>query len=81
MEHYRAEPRYARRVARALRPRHALLLAGTAVVLALVVLGLTAWARSDVRDVRCDRGKRAVVQARGEDYSCVLQIPGHDRGH
>jgi hypothetical protein len=56
-------------------------LAGTLLVLAVVVLGLSVWARSDTRDVRCDKSKRAEVKARGGDYSCVIQIPGHDRGH
>jgi hypothetical protein len=58
-----------------------MLLAGTLLVLAVVVLGLSVWARSDTRDVRCDKSKRAEVKARGGDYSCVIQIPGHDRGH
>jgi hypothetical protein len=48
---------------------------------ALVIAGASLWARTPERDVRCDKEKRADLRARGEDYSCLVQIPGHDRGH
>lgn len=57
-----------------------LLLAGALLILVLV-LGVSVWAHSDERDVRCDKSKRAEAKEKGDDYSCVLQIPGHDRGH
>jgi hypothetical protein len=64
------------------RPLHrTLLLAATLLIVAFVALGVAFWARSDERDVRCDRSKRTEVKAKGEEYACLLEIPGHDRGH
>ena len=63
------------------RPHLALLSTAALLILALIVLAVAGWARSSERDVRCDKGKRAELAARGEEYSCLLQIPGHDRGH
>jgi hypothetical protein len=57
------------------------LLLAILLVLFLIVLVLAAWARSSERDVRCDKAKRAEATAQGRDYACLLQIPGHDRGH
>jgi len=66
-------------IQKALRPFYlTLLLAGALVIL---VLGVSVWARSDERDVRCDKSKRVEAREKGDDYSCLLQIPGHDRGH
>ena len=49
------------------------------LVLILAVLVLAGWALSSERDLRCDKAKRAEATARGQDYWCLLQIPGHDR--
>jgi hypothetical protein len=74
-------PSYAQSLPRKLRPVHLTLLLAGALLILILVLGVSVWARSDERDVRCDKAKRAEAKAKGEDYSCVLQIPGHDRGH
>lgn len=66
---------------RTLRSRQVALLLASLLVLGLVVLVLADWAGSSERDVRCDKAKRAEAMARGQDYSCLLQIPGHERGH
>jgi hypothetical protein len=74
--------RYALGLLRTVRPLNlALLLTAALLVLAVIVLAVAGWSRSSERDVRCDKGKRAELTARGKDYSCLLQIPGHDRGH
>jgi hypothetical protein len=65
---------------RTLRPLDLTLLLVGALLLLVLVLGVTVWARSDERDVRCDKSKRTEAKEKGEDYSCLLQIPGHDRG-
>ena len=63
------------------RPHLALLLTATLLIIGLIALAVAGWARSSERDVRCDKAKRTELAARGEEYSCLLQIPGHDRGH
>ena len=72
---------YALVLPRTVRPHLALLSVATLLILALIILAVAGWARSSERDVRCDKGKRTELAARGEEYSCLLQIPGHDRGH
>jgi hypothetical protein len=57
----------------------ALLLAGTVVVLASVALMVSVW-RSPDRDLRCDKSREVELVKQGREYSCVLRIPGHDRG-
>lgn len=65
------------------RPRtlHLTLLLAGALLMLVLILGVSIWSRSDEREVRCDKSKRAEAKEKGEDYSCLLQIPGHDRGH
>ena len=63
------------------RPHLALILTATLLIIGLIVLAVAGWASSSERDVRCDKAKRTELAARGEEYSCLLQIPGHDRGH
>ena len=59
----------------------AILILAALLLVALAGLAVARWARAADRDVRCDKAKRAKVEATGKDYSCLLQIPGHDRGH
>ena len=61
--------------------RRALYIVGLLLALAVIVVVASVWARTPERDVRCDKEKRAELRARGEEYSCLVQIPGHDRGH
>ena len=63
------------------RPRFALFTAAILLITVVVAFGLARWARSSERDVRCDKTRRADLKAQGKDYSCLIQIPGHDRGH
>ena len=66
---------------RTIRLRHlALLLAGTVVVVASVALMTFVWLSPD-RDLRCDKSRKAELAERGKEYTCLLRIPGHDRGH
>jgi hypothetical protein len=73
---------YALGLLRKARPtRLALLSMIVLLLVAFIVLAAARWARSSERDVRCDSAKRTEMSAKGKDYSCLLQIPGHDRGH
>jgi hypothetical protein len=73
---------YALVVLRTIRPlRMALLSAAAFLLVTVAVLVMASWARSSERDVRCDKAKRAELEASGKDYACLFQIPGHDRGH
>ena len=66
---------------RTIRLRHlTLLLAGTVVVVASVALLTFVWLSPD-RDLRCDKSRKAELAEQGKEYSCLIRIPGHDRGH
>jgi hypothetical protein len=68
-----------RRLARL--PHRLLLVAGTLLIVACVVVVVAAWRSPDL-DVRCDESKKAERADQGRDYSCVLPIPEHPRpGH
>jgi hypothetical protein len=62
-------------------PHRVLLLAGTLLVFGVVAVMVLAWRSPDL-DLRCDESKRIELEDSGRDYSCVLQIPEHNRrGH
>jgi len=62
-------------------PHLALLLAGALLILGVAVVMVSVWRSPDL-DLRCDESKKIQRADQGREYSCVLQIPGHNRqGH
>jgi hypothetical protein len=55
-----------------------LLVAGTLLVVACVVVVVAAWRSPDL-DLRCDESKKTERAKQGREYSCVLRIPEHNR--
>jgi hypothetical protein len=56
------------------------MVAGAVAILAFAGLLVSVW-RSPDQDLRCDKAKRLERAEQGRKYSCLIQIPGHDRGH